>query len=240
MTKSVDRVLALIEALGAASAAGASLMELVDRTDLDKATVTRLLATCVHRLDRARPVVPAVRARADTACHGAARSTPGDDHCVPGADRDPRCNRRDCRVPRGPATSGSPSPAWKARTTCAAGSTPGRAARCCSTWPARQTSRSSRTRSAPRSSRATRPAPMSPRCGGTRISCARTSSCQPIATVRKALAPVRLRVRRPRHRRVRGVVRPCRALRRPPRARADGAAAGGRHGHARARRMPIT
>lgn len=49
MTKSVDRALALIEALEAAPGAGASLMELVDRTGLDKSTVTRLLATCVHR-----------------------------------------------------------------------------------------------------------------------------------------------------------------------------------------------
>lgn len=49
MTRSVDRALALIEAVEAGPSEGASLMELVDRTGVDKSTVTRLLATCVQR-----------------------------------------------------------------------------------------------------------------------------------------------------------------------------------------------
>jgi len=49
MTRSVDRALALIEAVEAGPAGGASLMELVERTGVDKSTVTRLLATCVER-----------------------------------------------------------------------------------------------------------------------------------------------------------------------------------------------
>lgn len=49
MTRSVDRALALVEAVEAGASEGASLMELVDRTGVDKSTVTRLLATCVQR-----------------------------------------------------------------------------------------------------------------------------------------------------------------------------------------------
>jgi IclR family acetate operon transcriptional repressor len=49
MVRSVDRALALIEALEASSAEGASLMELVGRTGVDKSTVTRLLQTCRER-----------------------------------------------------------------------------------------------------------------------------------------------------------------------------------------------
>ena len=49
MTRSVDRALALVEAVEAGPAGGATLMELVDRTGVDKSTVTRLLATCVAR-----------------------------------------------------------------------------------------------------------------------------------------------------------------------------------------------
>lgn len=49
MTRSVDRALALLEALEASSQEGASLMELVERTGVDKSTVTRLLSTCVDR-----------------------------------------------------------------------------------------------------------------------------------------------------------------------------------------------
>ena len=48
MTRSVDRALTLIEALEA-EPEGASLMELADRTGVDKSTVTRLLGTCVQR-----------------------------------------------------------------------------------------------------------------------------------------------------------------------------------------------
>lgn len=49
MTRSVDRALALIEVLEASSQQGASLMELVERTGVDKSTVTRLLDTCRAR-----------------------------------------------------------------------------------------------------------------------------------------------------------------------------------------------
>lgn len=49
MTRSVDRALALIEAVESGPREGVSLMELVDRTGVDKSTVTRLLATCVER-----------------------------------------------------------------------------------------------------------------------------------------------------------------------------------------------
>jgi len=49
MTRSVDRALALVEAVEAGPSGGASLMELVERTGVDKSTVTRLLATCVGR-----------------------------------------------------------------------------------------------------------------------------------------------------------------------------------------------
>ncbi|HEY3686290.1 MAG TPA: helix-turn-helix domain-containing protein [Streptosporangiaceae bacterium] len=49
MTRSVDRALALVEALEAAPQEGASLMELAERTGVDKSTVTRLLATCADR-----------------------------------------------------------------------------------------------------------------------------------------------------------------------------------------------
>jgi IclR family acetate operon transcriptional repressor len=49
MTRSVDRALALVEALEAAPQEGATLMELAERTGVDKSTVTRLLATCVER-----------------------------------------------------------------------------------------------------------------------------------------------------------------------------------------------
>lgn len=49
MTRSVDRALALIEALEAGPHEGAALMELVERTGVDKSTVTRLLDTCLRR-----------------------------------------------------------------------------------------------------------------------------------------------------------------------------------------------
>lgn len=49
MTRSVYRALALLEALEASSQEGASLMELVERTGVDKSTVTRLLRTCLDR-----------------------------------------------------------------------------------------------------------------------------------------------------------------------------------------------
>jgi IclR family acetate operon transcriptional repressor len=49
MARSVDRALALIEAVEASSQEGASLMELVERTGVDKSTGTRLLQACRAR-----------------------------------------------------------------------------------------------------------------------------------------------------------------------------------------------
>lgn len=49
MTRSVDRALALVEAVEAGPPEGVALMELVERTGVDKSTVTRLLGTCLQR-----------------------------------------------------------------------------------------------------------------------------------------------------------------------------------------------